>query len=82
VYSDVRMYESAAASDCAKLNARRYGSMTRYFGCDARKHYPIFTSVDETGSPGPYIIVENERSIFRGCLEKIPAGCMIIANKS
>jgi transposase len=46
--------------------------MTRYCGCDANKRYSIFTFVDDTGTPGPYVRVENERSLFRGCLKMIP----------
>jgi len=46
--------------------------MTRYFGCDAHKRYSIFTFVDDTGTPGPYVRVENERSLFRGYLKMIP----------
>jgi len=46
--------------------------MTKYFGCDAHKRYSIFTSVDDAGSTGPYVRVENERSLFRGYLKKIP----------
>lgn len=46
--------------------------MTRYFGCDAHKRYSIFTSVDDTGSPGPYVRVDNNRSAFCGYLKKIP----------
>jgi transposase len=64
--------ESAATSYCVKWTARRCGSMTRYFGCDAHKKYSIFTSVDDTGNPRPYIRVENERVLFRGYLKKIP----------
>ncbi len=46
--------------------------MDRYFGCDAHKRYSIFISVDETGNVGPYVRVENQRSLFRGYLKKIP----------
>jgi transposase len=46
--------------------------MTKYFGCDAHKRYSIFTSVDEAGSSGPYVRVENDRSLFRGYLKKLP----------
>lgn len=46
--------------------------MTRYFGCDAHKRYSIFTSVDDRGSVGPFVRVENDRSLFRGYLKKIP----------
>ena len=46
--------------------------MNKYFGCDAHKRYSIFTSVDDTGSVGPYVRVENNRLLFRGYLEEIP----------
>jgi transposase len=46
--------------------------MKRYFGCDAHKRYSIFTSVDEKGNIGPYVRVENQRSLFRGYLGEIP----------
>jgi transposase len=46
--------------------------MTRYFGCDAHERYSIFTSVDNTSSPGPYVRVDNKRSAFRCYLKKIP----------
>jgi len=39
--------------------------MKRYFGCDV-------TSVDEKGNFGPYVRVENQRSLFRGYLGEIP----------
>jgi transposase len=51
--------------------------MSRYFGCDAHKRYSIFTSVDDTGNVGPYVRVENNRSLFRGYLEEIPPGSQI-----
>jgi transposase len=51
--------------------------MTRYFGCDAHKRYSIFVSVDDTGSAGPFVRVENNRSLFRGYLEKIPSRSQI-----
>jgi len=51
--------------------------MNRYFGCDAHKRYSIFTSVDDTGNVGPYVRVENNRSLFRGYLEEIPPGSQI-----
>lgn len=46
--------------------------MTRYFGCDAHKRYSIFTSVDDTRSVGPFVRVENDRSLFRSYLKKLP----------
>jgi transposase len=46
--------------------------MTKYFGCDAHKRYSIFISVDDAGSPDPYVRIENDRSLFRGYLKKVP----------
>ena len=46
--------------------------MNRYFGCDAHKRYSIFASVDDAGSSGPYVRVQNERSLFRSYLKEIP----------
>lgn len=46
--------------------------MKTYFGCDAHKHYSIFASVDETGASGPFVRVENERSLFRQHLRTMP----------
>lgn len=46
--------------------------MKKYFGCDAHKRYSIFTSVDEKGNVGPYVRVENQRSLFRRYLGEIP----------
>jgi transposase len=46
--------------------------MTRYFGCDAHKRYSIFTSVDDMGSVGPFVRVENDRRLFRSYLKKLP----------
>lgn len=46
--------------------------MTRYFGCDAHNRHSIFTSVNDTGSVGPHVRVENNRSLFHGYLDEIP----------
>ncbi len=52
--------------------------MIKYFGCDAHKRYSIFTSVDDKGASGPYVRVENERSLFREYLKKIPSRSQIV----
>jgi len=53
--------------------------MSTYYGYDAHKRYSIFTFVDDTGTPGPYVRVENERSLFRGYLKMIPPPFQIAA---
>lgn len=39
--------------------------MKTYYWCDAHKLYSIFASVNEKGASGPFVRVENERSLFR-----------------
>jgi len=51
--------------------------MNTYIGCDAHKHFSIFASVDDSGSAGPFIRIENERGLFRRYLKTLPPGSKI-----
>jgi len=51
--------------------------MTRYSACNAHKRYSIFTWVDEPGSLGSCVRVEDGQSKFREYMKVIPPGSHI-----